>query len=164
MFASSGVSRSHWLSQNNDASLQGLLCSEFLLAVNVFSLWGVMEACVTDSAFAQYVESKNEKERQALVDMKSRVLILISGICVLVRLLLSGQFYKCFALGVHFSSSWMSPLNAMLQCENQILRTSNNPEEEKWKRSVADQILGAINEQQKGNDLKSKTKGTKQQL
>jgi hypothetical protein len=52
----------------------------FFLAVNVFSLRGVMEACVTDSAFAQYVETKNRKKRQALVDMKSCVLILISGI------------------------------------------------------------------------------------
>jgi hypothetical protein len=41
-------------------------------------------------------------------------------------------------------------MNAMLQCENQISRTSKDPDEDKWKRCIADQVLGAINEQQKG--------------
>jgi hypothetical protein len=40
MFASSGVSRSHWLSQNNDASLQGSLCSDFF-SPSMSSLFGV---------------------------------------------------------------------------------------------------------------------------
>jgi hypothetical protein len=46
---------------------QARFAQNFLLAVNVFSLCCIIEACVIDSAFVQYVDSRNGKERQAPV-------------------------------------------------------------------------------------------------